>query len=104
MNCTLHDNCRCSAAEIKVHCECTHDDIASSFSKLNLKLPLRTPAWEMKKRGEDIIAKIPHPVSADFMIEFNTTFTAITRAETYVQRQLRSSKDATVARKEQKPE
>ncbi|VDL86290.1 unnamed protein product, partial [Nippostrongylus brasiliensis] len=98
MNCTLHDNCRCSAAEIKVHCECTHDDIASSFSKLNLKLPLKTPAWEMKKRGEDIIAKIPHLVSADFMIEFNTTFTAITRAETddrksYVDKRRKESVD-----------
>ncbi|VDL75600.1 unnamed protein product [Nippostrongylus brasiliensis] len=82
MNCTLHDNCRCSAAEIKVHCECTHDDITNSFSKLNLKLPLKTPAWEMNKRGEDIIAKIPHLVSADFMLEFNATFTAITRAKT----------------------
>ncbi|VDL65769.1 unnamed protein product [Nippostrongylus brasiliensis] len=78
MNCTMEDDCRCYAAENRVRCECDTHDVEHDFNRLQMKLPLKTPQWEMQSRGTDVIAKIPHFVAADVILNFNTTVNAVT--------------------------
>ncbi|VDP54304.1 unnamed protein product [Heligmosomoides polygyrus] len=81
MNCTLNDDCRCTAAENKVQCECPPYDIAEEFNRIELKLPVKTSSWELRRRKNMVIAKIPHLVSSDVMIDFNRTIEQLTTLE-----------------------
>ncbi|VDL63266.1 unnamed protein product [Nippostrongylus brasiliensis] len=79
LNCTLRDDCTCNGAENSVHCECSHNNVEEHFHQLNKQLPVKTPAWEIRKRADGTVqAKILQMVSADFMIEFNQTIDSTT--------------------------
>uniref|UniRef100_A0A183GTC7 Phlebovirus_G2 domain-containing protein n=1 Tax=Heligmosomoides polygyrus TaxID=6339 RepID=A0A183GTC7_HELPZ len=80
-NCTLNDDRRCTAAENKVQCECPPYDIAEEFNRIELKLPVKTSSWELRRRKNMVIAKIPHLVSSDVMIDFNRTIEQLTTLE-----------------------
>lgn len=84
LNCTLVDDCKCAPAESKVTCHCTPSDIAKEFAQIQLKLPVRTASWELLQHGgSSLIAKIPHMVSSEIIVEFHQTFDmALLKVET----------------------
>ncbi|CAJ0603661.1 unnamed protein product [Cylicocyclus nassatus] len=74
LNCTLQDNCRCAPAESTVNCECEEIDIDDKFQQIDKKLPVRTASWELRQAKNSVYAKIPHMVTAEFIIELNNTY------------------------------
>uniref|UniRef100_W6NFA3 Zinc finger and Integrase domain containing protein n=1 Tax=Haemonchus contortus TaxID=6289 RepID=W6NFA3_HAECO len=83
LNCSFYDDCTCNAAENIAKCVCSDHDVEGEFQKIRNKLPIRTAAWEMSKRFDNLVtAKITDMVSADFMVEFNQTIEASTQVVT----------------------
>ncbi|XGW10144.1 hypothetical protein V3C99_011987 [Haemonchus contortus] len=75
--CIFNDDCRCDPAENKVNCHCSEWKLDQEFNNIALKLPVKTVSWELAQRpNHAIVAKIPHMVSAEFVIDFHGTFDA----------------------------
>uniref|UniRef100_A0A183F5L8 Integrase_H2C2 domain-containing protein n=1 Tax=Heligmosomoides polygyrus TaxID=6339 RepID=A0A183F5L8_HELPZ len=72
MNCTLHDKCKCTGAESTVNCDCAPLNIEEEFAQISLKVPVKTAFWELtRSNSTSVIAKIPHLVSAEIILNLN---------------------------------
>ncbi|KHJ87032.1 hypothetical protein OESDEN_13201, partial [Oesophagostomum dentatum] len=67
--CVFRDDCKCSAAESKVNCQCPSKNLEELFNQVELKLPVKAPFGELRMtNGSILTAKIPYMVSAEFIV------------------------------------
>ncbi|VDP10436.1 unnamed protein product [Heligmosomoides polygyrus] len=77
LTCNVTEDCKCSPAEVKILCDCKDVNLTSHILDLNHRLPILRPNMELRTHHEQVISRILHSPTAEFILKTKGQFHTI---------------------------
>ncbi|KAK5964180.1 Integrase catalytic domain-containing protein [Trichostrongylus colubriformis] len=74
MTCEVVEDCICTPAEIKIRCSCKGINLTSHMQHPDHRLPQLRPNVELREDRDQLLARIPHLPTAEFVLRVRGTF------------------------------
>ncbi|KAK5976260.1 hypothetical protein GCK32_010722 [Trichostrongylus colubriformis] len=74
MTCEIVEDCICTPAEIKIRCSCKGINLTSHMQHPDHRLPQLRPNVELREDRDQLLARIPHLPTAEFVLRVRGTF------------------------------